>query len=533
MNPSTSASAPSASSARTGSPSAAEGHPQRWLILAILCVCLVLIVASVSSLNIAIPPIQEALGATQTQIQWIVDGYALVFAGLLLPAGALGDRFGRKWTLLGGLGLFAIASSIAATVDSANHLIAMRSLMGVGAALIMPSTLSLVTSVFPQHERPKAIAVWAGFAGAGGAIGVVSSGLLLEKFWWGSVFFITVPIAVVAAIAISIIVPNSSDPDGHPLDPMGSVFSIIGFGSLVFAIIEGPSRGWADALVIGGFVASLIGLAMFVWWELRAEHPMLDPRYFTIPRFGVGAAVITIAFFSMFGMFFTISQYLQFVKGFSPLKTGLATLPSAAMMIIIAPRAVLFQQKFTVRRTIAGGLVLISLGMGVFALFLRVDSSYLVALVAIMLMASGAGMAMPSSTTSIMTSLPMNKAGVGSAVNDTTREVGGALGIAVVGSVLASVYRSNFHAADALPEPARSLARDNIGAATSVGRKAFASDPGALQSYLHAAGDAFTKGLNLGLGIAGLLALAMAFVVLRVYPRDTELGVQAKMPGGH
>lgn len=515
-----------------GAPHAPAGHPQRWFILGILCVCLVLIVASVSSLNIAIPPIQEALGATQTEIQWIVDGYALVFAGLLLPAGALGDRFGRKWTLLGGLGLFAIASSIAATVDSANHLIAMRSLMGVGAALIMPSTLSLLTSVFPPHERPKAIAVWAGFAGAGGAIGVVSSGLLLEKFWWGSVFFITVPIAVVAAIAIAVIVPNSSDPDGHPLDPLGSVFSIIGFGSLVFAIIEGPSRGWSDPLVVGGFVASALGLALFVWWELRAEHPMLDPRYFRIPRFGMGAAVITTAFFAMFGMFFTISQYLQFVKGFSPLKTGLATLPSAVMMIIIAPRAVLFQQKFTVRRTIAMGLTLIAVGMSIFALFLRVDSSYLVALVAIVFMAAGAGMAMPSSTTSIMTSLPMNKAGVGSAVNDTTREVGGALGIAVVGSVLASVYRSKFTAADALPEPARGLAKDNIGAATGIARKTFANDPDAMHSFLHAAGDAFTKGLNLGLGVAAILALIMAGVVMKVYPHDTELGRQAEMPGG-
>jgi DHA2 family multidrug resistance protein-like MFS transporter len=511
-------------------PTAAAGHPQRWLILAILCACVVLIVASVSSLNIAIPPIQKALGATQTQIQWIVDAYALVFAGLLLPAGALGDRFGRKWTLLGGLVVLATASTIAATVNSPSHLIAMRAIMGIGAAFIMPSTLSLITSVFPAHERPKAIAVWAGFAGAGGAVGVVASGLLLEKFWWGSVFLIAGPIAVFAAVAIALIVPNSKDPSGHPLDPLGSLFSIIGFSSLVFAIIEGPSRGWSDALVVGGFVASVVGLVLFVSWELRVEHPMLDPRYFRIKRFRIGASVITIAFFGMFGMFFVVSQYLQFVKGYSPLKTGLATLPSALTMVIVAPRAVLIQQRITVRRTIALGLALITIGMAVFAIFLRDDSSYLIPLIAILFMASGAGCAMPSSTTSIMSSLPMNKAGVGSAVNDTTREVGGALGIAVVGSVLASVYRSNFHAADALAEPARSMARDNIGAATSVGKTQFASDPAAMQAFLHDAGHAFTKGLNLGLGIAATMSLLMAFVVLRVYPRDTELGRQAEMP---
>jgi len=514
-------------------PHAVDGHPRRWLILGILCVCLVLIVASVSSLNIAIPAIQEALGATQTQLQWIVDAYALVFAGLLLPAGAIGDRYGRKWTLLGGLAVFGIASIVASSADSPTQLIAMRATMGVGAAFIMPSTLSLLTSVFPPHERPKAIAVWAGFAGAGGAIGVVASGLLLEKFWWGSVFFIVVPIVAVATVAIAIVVPSSRDPEGHPLDPLGSLFSVIGFSSLVFAIIEGPSRGWSDALVIGGFAASVLGLVSFVRWELRAEHPMLDPRYFRIPRFRVGTIVITTAFFAMFGMFFVSAQYFQFVKGYSPLKTGLATLPFATTMIIVAPRAVRIQQLLTVRRTIALGLALITTGLLILALFLRADSNYVIPLVGVCLMAAGAGCAMPSSTTSIMTSLPMSKAGVGSAVNDTTREVGGALGIAVVGSVLASVYRASFTAADNFPEPARGLANDSIGAATSIAKQQFANDPEGLHAFLQNAGEAFTKGVNMGLGIAAVLCITVAIIVLRVYPRDTELGRQAEMPAGH
>ena len=531
-SPATTPATASPATAATASP-AVTGHPRRWFILGILCACLVLIVASVSSLNIAIPLIQSALGATQTQVQWIIDAYALVFAGLLLPAGAIGDRFGRKWTLLAGLGIFGVASTVASTAGSPTQLIAMRAVMGIGAALIMPSTLSLLTSVFPPHERPKAIALWAGFAGAGGAIGVVSSGALLEKFWWGSVFFIVVPIVAIAAVFIALIVPNSHAPEGNPLDPFGSVFSIVGFSSLVFAIIEGPSRGWGDVLVIGGFVASVLGLGAFVWWELRSTHPMLDPRYFRIPRFRVGAIVVTTAFFAMFGMFFVTALYFQFVKGYSPLKTGIATLPFATTMIIVAPRAVLIQQKLTVRRTIALGLALITAGLLILTFLLRADSSYLVPLIGVCLMAAGAGCAMPSSTTSIMTSLPMHKAGVGSAVNDTTREVGGALGIALIGSVLASVYRSNFHAADTLPAPARAMARDSIGGASFVAKKQFGADTAGLQAFMHDAGVAFTKGVNLGLGIGAVMCFLMIFVVLKVYPRDTELGRQAEMPKSH
>src|SRR5688572_28001052 len=226
--------------------SATDGHPQRWFILGILCTCLVLIVAAVSSLNIAIPSIQESLDATQTELQWIIDAYALVFAGLLLPAGALGDRFGRKLMLLLGLAVFGVAGVVASTSDSATQLIVMRSVMGIGAAFIMPATLSLLTSVFPPHERGRAIAVWAGFAGAGGAIGVLASGVLLEHFWWGSVFLITVPIVAMAMLLVFAIVPNSKDSAGHPLDPVGSLLSIVGLVSLVFAIIEGPERGWGD-----------------------------------------------------------------------------------------------------------------------------------------------------------------------------------------------------------------------------------------------------------------------------------------------
>jgi EmrB/QacA subfamily drug resistance transporter len=514
----------------------AEGHPQRWLILGILCTCLVLVVAAVSSLNIAIPTIQVALDASQTQLQWIIDAYALVFAGLLLPAGALGDRYGRKLTLLFGLAVFGVAAIVAATSDSATQLIAMRAVMGIGAAFIMPSTLSLLTSVFPAHERGRAIAVWAGFAGAGGAIGVIASGFLLEHFWWGSVFLITVPIVAVAMVAIFAIVPNSKDADGHPLDPLGSVLSIVGLVSLVFAIIEGPERGWSDVLVVGGFILSAVALTSFVLWENRATHPMLDPAFFRIRRFSVSAITITVVFFTMFAMFFSLSMYLQFVRNYSPLETGLATLPSAITMIIVAPRGPRVQQRITVRRTIALGLSLVAVGALMLA-FVRQDSPYLFIGFALVVLACGVGLATPSATTGIMTSLPMNKAGVGSAVNDTTREVGGAVGIAVIGSVLASVYRSGLDGAtSSLPPEAAEAAQDNVGSAVSVGREVLGDDPTALGRYLDVVGGAFTDGFNAGMGVAAAVATLSALAVLRWHPREavsprSDAGAQESQPG--
>jgi EmrB/QacA subfamily drug resistance transporter len=499
-----------------------EGHPRRWFILGILCTCLVLIVAAVSSLNIAIPSIQDSLDASQTELQWIIDSYALVFAGLLLPAGALGDRYGRKWMLLGGLGIYGVTAVIASASDSPAQLIAMRALAGVGAALIMPATLSLLTSVFPPHERGKAIAVWAAFAGAGGAIGVLSSGFLLEHFWWGSVFFITVPIVAVAMVFVLAIVPNSKDPDGHPLDPVGSALSIIGLVSLVFAIIEGPERGWSDPLVVVGFVLAAVGLAAFVAWERRARYPMLDPAYFRIPRFAVSAMTITVTFFVMFAMFFSLSQYFQFVRSYSPLKTGFAILPFALTMVVVAPRGPKVQQRITVRGTIALGMALVGVGAALLA-FIGPDTPYVLVVGSIVLMALGAGLAMPSATTGIMASLPMSKAGVGSAVNDTTREVGGAVGIAVVGSVLASVYRAGLDDAEAmLPADSRDVARDNIGAAVKEGADILGGDVDAYQRFLDIAGSAFTDGFNAGMGVSSAMALLGALAVLLWYPREVR-----------
>ena len=519
-------------SAATKTPEAIEmtGHPRRWLILAILCLCLVLVVASVSSLNVAIPSIQRALDASQSQLQWIIDAYALVFAGLLLPMGALGDRYGRKWTLLSGLTLYAAAAVLASRSTSPDQVIAGRAVMGIAAALIMPSTLSLLTSVFPPHERPKAIAMWAGFAGAGGAIGVVSSGLLLRWFWWGSVFFVTVPIIVIALVLIVPMVPNSSDTERRPLDLVGSFLSMCGLFALIYSLIEGPVRGWSDPVVVGGFVLAALLLASFVGWELRSRFPMLDPRLFRIPQFAVATATITNLFLVMFAMFFVTTQYFQFAKDYTPLAAGVAVLPFPTAMIIVAPRGPAIAARITVRRTITLGQLLIASGAaGLF--FIRPGTPYVFSAVTMMLMACGAGLAMPSSTSSIMTSLPMNKAGVGSAVNDTTREVGGAIGIAAIGSIAASVYRNSLGSAlDALPASARDRARDNAGSAIEIVK---ASAPeGQIESLLDSVRSAFTKGMNVGMVVGSVLALFGAAITARWYPRDTDLRRGAPAPPG-
>lgn len=510
---------------------AVHGHPRRWLILAILCICLVLVVASVSSLNLAIPSLQRALGATQTELQWIIDAYALVFAGLLLPAGALGDRFGRKRMLVFGLVLFGVAALVASQADSPAQVIALRAVAGIGAAFIMPATLSLLTAVFPPHERHRAIATWAGFAGAGGAIGLVSSGLLLRWFWWGSVFFVVLPIVAVALALILPIVPDSRDPAGHPLDPIGSLLSMAGLFLLLYAIIEGPAQGWGHPTVVGGFVGGAALLVGFVVWELRAAHPMLDPRLFRIRRFGVSSATITMIFFTSFGMFFSITQYLQYVKGYTPLTAGLAILPFAGTMVLVAPRGPMVAARIGVRRTMAAGMTFLALGALGLAL-VGPRTPYIAVAVSVMLMAVGSGLAMPSATASIMTSLPMAKAGVGSAVNDTTREVGGAVGIAVIGSVMASIYRSSVGDAIAtLPPGLAERARDSVGAAVTAAGQAF-TDPAARAAYLADIRDGFTTGMNAGMLGGAIMAFLGIGVVLRWYPREGALGDQATAAEG-
>lgn len=488
-----------------------EPNPLRWRILAILCLCLVLVVASVSSLNVAIPSIVRALDASQTEQLWILDSYALVFAGLLLFAGALGDRYGRKSALLAGLAIFGMCAIAASFAGTPSLVIAARGAMGVGAALIMPATLSIITVVFPAEELGKAIAVWAGFAGAGGAIGLLSSGLLLEHFWWGSVFFVNVPIVLLAFVPIVRLVPNSRDEEQRPLDPLGALLSIGGLGSLVFGIINGPEHGWTHPVTLAAFVAAGVLLAGFVRYEAGASHPMLDPRLFRIRRFAVGSLTVGVAFFAMFGMFYLITLYLQFVQGYSPLGAALRMLPVAVTLIVVSPQGPRVVARFGARAVIRAGLLIQASGFALMST-LEPGTSYITLVVAFVLMATGMALLMPPCTEAIVSSLPANKAGVGSAVNVTAREVGGAIGIALLGSLLSQGYRSAVAPVVAgldVPTPAADAVRDSIAGATALGPQ-----------VLEAASVAFSDGLSLAFTVAALVGVLTAAVVSWAYPQD-------------
>ncbi len=435
-----------------------------------------------------------------------------MFAGLLLPAGAIGDRYGRKGALLTGLGVFIAGAVWSSQSGDPTMLIIARASMGIGAALIMPATLSIIVSVFPTHERAKAIAIWAGFAGAGGAIGIIGGGALLEKFWWGSVFFVNVPIAIVAGLLIMAFVPTSRDAAKTPLDPIGSALSIAGLGSLVFAIIEGGEAGWTSGSTVGWFVAAAVLLSGWILWERRTEHPMLDPRLFRRAPFSLGSLTISAAFAVMFGMFFLITQYFQFAQGHSPLQAGVRNLPFALTMIVVAPRSPALADRLGKRGVIVAGFALQTVGFLVLAQ-LKVDTPFIFAGVGIALLAAGMALLMPAASEAIVSSLPPSKAGVGSAWNDSTREIGGAIGIAVMGTLLSSGYQSGVDdAVTALPPDLADIARDGIGGAFRVAAEAN------LPELIEPAQIAFVDGMRLAFYVAAATGLIVATIVALRYP---------------
>ena len=502
-------------------------HRRRWFLLAIMCLSLVMVVMSVSGLNVALPSIQRDLDASASALQWIIDSYALVFAALLLPAGALGDRFGRKQALMVGLVVFAAGSVVSGLGTGAGQVIAGRVVTGVGAAFVMPATLSLLTTIFPPHERRKAIAMWAGFAGAGGALGPILSGALLERFWWGSAVLVNVPIVAGVLLAVWAFSPTSRDPEATPLDPLGALLSLVGLGSLVFGIIEGPERGWTDAGVVAAFAAAASGLLAFVVWERNSAHPMLPLELFRDRRMSVGSAVVTMAFFVMFGLFFLFTLYLQFVRGYSPLSAGLSTLPLALTLVAIAPRSAVLAERVGTGAVIASGFVFIAAGFAVLAV-VGTGTPYLVLAVAMVLLGAGMSLTAAPATGSIMSAVPSAKAGVGSAVNDTTREVGGALGIAVLGSLSSAAYRSAIDLDGlALPPQVVDAARESVGAATVLARQL----PGSSE-VANRAGVAFTDAFNLASTVAAAFALVAAAGVALAFTRRAEEAAVAEADAG-
>lgn len=489
-------------------------HNRRWLLLGVMCLSLILVVMAVASLNVAVPAMQQYLGATATEVHWIIDAYAIVFAGLLLPAGALGDRYGRKGALLAGLGIFAAGLFAAGIGDTASQVIAGRALMGAGAAFVMPATLSLITAVFPPEERTKAIAVWAGFAGAGASVGPILSGTMLEHFWWGSAMLVNLPVVALAAGAVALLAPRSRDSQVTPLDPVGAAFSLTGMVALLYGIIEGAERGWTDGLVLGAFVLAAVLLASFVAWERRAKHPMLPINLFADRRFSVGSGVITLSFFAMFGFFLLLSLYLQYVRGYSALLTGVAVLPLPFAYIFAAQRSADLGERFSVRSVVASGFVLIALGFAVFTQ-LTPDTPYLVIAAGFVLLGLGMGSATAPATGSIMSAVPLDKAGVGSAVNDTTRELGGALGIAVLGTIVSSLYRSRVDfSLDGAPAEMAGLAEESVGGAWHVASELPEGQGAALLDQAQGVfTDAFQVSNSVSLGVALAAAVGVLYAL--------------------
>ena len=491
-----------------------EIHARRWFLLGVMCLSLVMVVMAVSGLNVAIPSIQRDLDATATDLQWIVDAYSIVFAGLLLSAGAIGDRFGRKLALMCGLGVYAAGSLLGVVAGSPNAVIVSRAISGIGAAFIMPATLSLITVIFPPHERGKAIAVWAGFAGAGGALGPLLVGFLLTgwwvfpAFWWGSAFVVNTVTPLLVLVAVAVFAPRSRDDASTPLDPVGATLSLLGIATLLYGIIEGPARGWGDTTVVLGFVFGVGLLAGFVWWERRAEHPMLPLAYFRQRPFTTGTGIITFGFLVMFGFFFLITQYFQFVRGYSPLRAAIAVLPFAITMITVSPRSAGFVERAGLNQVVATGFASMATGFAVLG-FVTPDTPYLVIAGAIVLLAAGMAVTIAPATGAIMSSVPLNKAGVGSAVNDTTREFGGALGIAILGSIVAAHFRSAFDTTG-LPADVAAVADESVGAAVSVGARIGGPEGGAL---IERAGVAFTEAINVAFLTASVVAVLTGIVV--------------------
>jgi EmrB/QacA subfamily drug resistance transporter len=492
-------------------------HRRRWFLLAIMCLSRVMVVMSVAGLNVALPSMQRDLGGSASSLQWIIDAYSLVFAALLLPAGALGDRFGRKRALLFGLIVFAAGSLVGGLGTGAGQVVVGRIINGIGAAFVMPATLSLLTTIFPPEERRKAIAMWAGFAGAGGALGPIVSGALLERFWWGAALLVNVPIVAAVLVAVWVFSPTSKDPNATPLDPGGAALSLVTLGALIYGIIEGPEKGWTDPWIVTAFVVSVLGLTAFLGWERRSPHPMLPLELFRDRRMSVGSGVVTSAFFVMFGLFFMFTLYLQFVRGYEPLRAGLATLPLAVTLVAVAPRSAALSERIGTGKVMAAGFLLVAAGFVVLTV-IGPATPYLVLVVALVLLGAGMSLTAAPATGSIMSAVPQAKAGVGSAVNDTTREVGGALGIAVLGSIGNAVYRSSVRLDDlVLPPAVRKAAGESVGAATVLAGQI----PGGRELGARA-GEAFTHAFNVASVVAVIVALVAAAVVARVFGRGAE-----------
>ncbi|MEV7283633.1 MFS transporter [Streptomyces sp. NPDC093252] len=514
----------------------AEVHRRRWAILGALMLSLLIVVLDNSILNVAVKtistPAPTGLGATQSELEWAINAYTLVFAGLLFSAGLLGDRLGRKKVLLGGLVVFGVGSALAASAGSPGELIGFRAVMGLGAAFVMPATLAVLMNVFERDEQPKAIGIWAGGVGLAIAVGPITGGILLDHFWWGSVFLINVPIVILALGLMIWLVPDSRDPRPGRIDPIGVLLSVVGLVLLVFGIIRGGELAdFTDPAVLATIGAGLAVLIGFVLFEKRSDHPSIDIGYFRNKVFSAAIAVIALVFFALMGVTFFSVFYTQSVRGYSPLETGLLLLPLAVAQLVFAPRARLVVDRIGIRATTTGAMLLIAAMLAAFATF-DTDTPIWILEVVFFLMGTAMAHIMTPISVVVMQALPREKAGSASALSNTFRQVGGALGIAVLGSVLSAAYRSGIEdSLTALPAGLRHTAGESIEATLAVAAR-LGPEGSAL---ITPANDAFLHAMHLTALCGAGVALAGALVVGLCLPGrpapDRQPGKETELVG--
>lgn len=509
--------APTTATPTTAASTVVTDPRRQRMILIAMCTALVAVVASVSGLNVAQQDLAIDLGASQSALLWIINGYTMALAALLLPIGAVGDRWGRKKVLVTGLVVFALANVAAALAPTAAAMLLARVVAGAGAAMIMPVTLSVITSSFPEHEKAKAVGIWAGFAGAGGILGLFFSSVMIDYFSWPWLFAMPVLLSVVALVVTFASVGESREDHDGRFDVAGSILSAVAIGALVLGIHEGPEHGWTAPLTMVGLVTGIVALIGFVVWELRQDHPLFDVRALRDRGMSSGALTLMILFAVMFGIFLVLVQFLQAVLGWSALHASVGLLPMAALMMPLSAVAPTIAERIGTRTTLLVGTGVFGVGLATLAVMASAEGGYWSILPGLLILSAGMGLAMTPSTTAITGALPTEKQGVASALNDTVRELGGAVGVALLGSVLNSGYQSHVSsAAETLPAALREPVESGIGQALAVSSQL--GDQAA--PVVHAARDAFVSGWTASMWVGVAMAgLAFLYVLVRG-PRD-------------
>lgn len=501
----------------------------RRLILITMCIALMGVVASVSGLNVAQQAIAADLGASQSQLLWVINAYTLVLAALLLPVGAIGDRFGRKPVLIVGLVLFAAANAASAFANSPDTLIALRIAAGLAAAMIMPVTLAVITTSFPAHERARAVGTWAGVAGAGAIVGLFTSAAIIDNATWPWVFVVPVVLALLALVGAVVVVPHSREHTEAGFDVAGAVLSALAIGGLVLGIQEGPERGWSDPITIAGLIVGLVAFAGFVRAELQRDHPLLDVRLFRHRGLATGSVNLFVVFALMIALFLVVVQLLQAVFGYSALRAATGLIPMAVLMMPLSTLAPTIAHRIGYRRTVVTGMVLMAGGLALLAVLADVGRGYVSVLPGLLVLAVGVGLTMSPSTTAITASLPEDKQGVASALNDTARELGAAMGVALFGSILNAQYRANIRdTVAALPPELAEPVKKGIGGALAAAGRLGPDGAG----LIDAARNAWVDGMRPTMMLGSVIALAAAgYTASRaIHPHPPEAANDAPLP---